>query len=122
MRLGTGCIHSKRLPGSKYAHCLQECSSKPHLGQRPVGGIPGNTVPHCEQRDTARVPGIFTGRGPKVLSLFGGGPLFFPPPPGGVFSPGFEYPGCFFWAPTETPQVWLGGVPPPHALTQVSFS
>jgi hypothetical protein len=42
-----------------------------------VGGIPCNTVPHCEQRDTAWVPGMFTGRGPKVLSLFGGAPLDF---------------------------------------------
>jgi hypothetical protein len=24
MRTATGCMHSKRLPGSKYAHCLQE--------------------------------------------------------------------------------------------------
>src|SRR5579864_4233218 len=29
---GTGCMHSKRRDGSKFAHCLQECSSKPHLG------------------------------------------------------------------------------------------
>jgi hypothetical protein len=56
-------------------HCLQECNSNPHLGHRPSGGIPGNTVPHCVQRETARVPGRFTGLGPKVLSFLGGGEL-----------------------------------------------
>jgi hypothetical protein len=66
MRFGTGCMHSKRLPVSKYAHCLQEWSSKPHLGQTPVGGIPDNTTPHCEHRDTSRVPGMFTGFGPML--------------------------------------------------------
>jgi hypothetical protein len=37
-----------------------------------VGGIPGKTVPHCVHRETACVPGKFTGLGPKVLSFFGG--------------------------------------------------
>ena len=73
IRTVTGCMHSKWLPGSKYMHCLQECNSKPHLGQRPSGGIPGSIVPHCVQRETARVPGRFTGLGPKVLSFLGCG-------------------------------------------------
>jgi hypothetical protein len=59
-------MHSKRLPGSKNMHCLQECNSKPHFGQSPVGGISCSTVPHCAQRETARVPGIFTGFGPML--------------------------------------------------------
>lgn len=54
-------------------HCLQECNSNPHLGHRPSGGIPGSTVPHCVQRETDRVPGRFTGLGPKVLSFLGYG-------------------------------------------------
>jgi hypothetical protein len=45
---------------------LQECNSNPHFGQRPVGGIPDSTVPHCEHRETACVPGIFTVFGPKL--------------------------------------------------------
>jgi len=68
----TGCMHSNRLPGSKYMHCLQECSSNPHFGHFPSPVIPCSTVPHCEQRDTARVPGRFTGFGPSAWSHFGG--------------------------------------------------
>ena len=66
-------MHSNRLPGSKYMHCLQECNSNPHFGHCPLPVAFCNTVPHCVHRDTARVPGRFTGRGPKVLSRFGGG-------------------------------------------------
>jgi hypothetical protein len=73
MRSFTGCMHSNRDPGSKYIHCLQECSSNPHFGHFPSAVIPCKTVPHCAHRDTARVPGILTTRGPKVLSRFGGG-------------------------------------------------
>ena len=65
-------MHSNRLPGSKYVHCLHECNSNPHFGHCPVAVIPCNTVPHCAHRETARVPGRFTGRGPNVLSRFGG--------------------------------------------------
>ena len=72
IRSFTGCIHSNRLPGSKYVHCLHECSSNPHLGHCPVVGIPCSTVPHCVQRETACVPGRLTGRGPNVLSFLGG--------------------------------------------------
>ena len=72
IRSFTGCMHSKRLPGSKYAHCLQECSSKPHFGHFSPLGIPCSTVPHCAQRDTARVPGKLTGRGPSAWSHRGG--------------------------------------------------
>jgi hypothetical protein len=44
-----------------------------------VGGIPCSTTPHCVQREIVRVPGKFTGFGPKVLSFFGGaGPDFSP--------------------------------------------
>ena len=74
MRSFIGCMHSNRLPGSKYVHCLHECSSNPHFGHCPLDGIPCKTVPHCVHRETARVPGKFTGLGPKVLSFFGGVP------------------------------------------------
>src|SRR5579864_9213126 len=66
MRSFTGCMHSNRLPGSKYVHCLQEWSSNPHFGHWPLVGIPCNTVPHCVHRETACVPGRLTGLGPKV--------------------------------------------------------
>ena len=62
-------------------HCLQECSSNPHFGHFPSLVIPCSTVPHCAHRDTARVPGILTGRGPNVLSRFGGGAPDFSPDP-----------------------------------------
>jgi hypothetical protein len=70
----TGCMHSKWLPGSKYVHCLHECNSNPHFGHWPCPELaaPCNTVPHCEQRETARVPGRFTGRGPSAWSQRGG--------------------------------------------------
>ena len=75
----TGCMHSNRLPGSKYVHCLQECNSNPHFGHRSPAGIPCSTVPHCVHRETACVPGRLTGFGPKVLSRFGGAaPVFSP--------------------------------------------
>src|SRR6266478_4433385 len=67
-----GCVHSKRLDGSKYVHCLQEWSSKPHLGHWPMGWLSAcKSVPHCEQRETLRVPGIWMARGPKVSFLTG---------------------------------------------------
>src|ERR1019366_4786713 len=81
IRSFTGCMHSNRLPGSKYVHCLHECSSNPHFGQCPLVGIPCNTVPHCVQRETACVPGKLTGRGPNVLSFLGGAPPDFSPDP-----------------------------------------
>ena len=59
-------MHSKRLPGSKYMHCLQECNSNPHFGQVPSAAVPSSTVPHWAQRETARVPGKFTGFGPRA--------------------------------------------------------
>jgi hypothetical protein len=82
IRSGMGCIHSNRLPGSKYVHCLHECNSNPHFGHFSPEGIPCKTVPHCVHRETARVPGRFTGLGPKVLSRFGGAapPDFSPDP------------------------------------------
>jgi hypothetical protein len=79
MRSFTGCMHSNLLPGSKYVHCLHECSSNPHFGHCPEVGIPCKIVPHCVHRETARVPGKLTGRGPNVLSLFGGAAPDFSP-------------------------------------------
>jgi hypothetical protein len=67
IRSGIGCMHSNRLDGSKYIHCLHECNSNPHFGQ--VSGVSprlGRIVPHCEQRDTVRLAGICSGRGPNV--------------------------------------------------------
>jgi hypothetical protein len=78
-RTATGCMHSNRLPGSKYVHCLHECNSNAHFGHFPSAVIPCNTVPHCEHRETSRVPAIFTGRGPNVVSRFEGGACFSAP-------------------------------------------
>jgi hypothetical protein len=53
-------------------HCLQEWSSKAHLGHfSGISAIAGNTVPHCEQRETVRLPAICKGRGPNVSFLTG---------------------------------------------------
>jgi hypothetical protein len=79
IRSFTGCMHSNRLPGSKYVHCLHECNSNPHFGHCPVVVIPCSTVPHCVHREIARVPGRLTGLGPNVLSRFGGGDPDFSP-------------------------------------------
>jgi hypothetical protein len=75
-------MHSNRLPGSKYVHCLHECNSNPHFGHCPSPDTPSSTVPHCVHRETARVPGKLTGLGPNVLSRFGGAapPGFSPDP------------------------------------------
>ena len=67
-----GWLHSKRLEGSKCSHCLQECNSNPHFAHWPTGSVNAcSSVPHWAQRETVRVPGIFSGRGPKVRSLCG---------------------------------------------------
>src|SRR5512142_1368876 len=74
MRSFTGCMHSNRLPGSKSVHCLQECNSNPHFGH--LSALPSRTVQHCTHLETARVPGMFTGRGTNVRPLRdAGGPL-----------------------------------------------
>lgn len=103
----TGCMHSNRLPGSKYMHCLHECNSNPHFGHFPSTPNPCRTVPHCAQRETSRVPGKFTGRGPSAWSHFGG-PLL---RSGGVFRGASffdscslsRYPGCRYF-PTDSSQ------------------
>lgn len=65
-RTVTGCMHSKRDPGSKYMHSLHECSANPHFGHFSSAVIPVSTIPHCAHRETARVPGRFTGFGPSA--------------------------------------------------------
>jgi hypothetical protein len=72
IRSVTGCMHSNRLPGSKYVHCLHECNSNPHFGHFPSTPMPWSTVPHCAHRDTTRVPGKLTGFGPNAWSHRGG--------------------------------------------------
>ena len=72
IRAGIGCVHSNRLEVSKYVHCRQECNSKPHFGHFPMGSdIEPSSAPHCAQRETVRVPGICSARGPKVSFLTG---------------------------------------------------
>src|SRR5207247_9084585 len=44
MRSGTGWAHSNRLPGSKWAHCRQECSGAPHLGHWLVDSNSGERM------------------------------------------------------------------------------
>ncbi len=71
-------MHSNRLDGSKYVHCLHECNSNPHFGHAPSGSAKFcSTVPHCEQRDTLRVPGIWIARGPNVSFFAGRAPSDF---------------------------------------------
>jgi len=41
IRTGTGFRHWNRVEGSKCAHCLQQCSGTPHLGQLALKSIPG---------------------------------------------------------------------------------
>jgi hypothetical protein len=38
--VGMGFRHWKRVEGSKCAHCLQQCSGTPHLGQLPLKSAP----------------------------------------------------------------------------------
>src|SRR5439155_12842079 len=55
MRSGIGWVHSKRWPGSKWAHCRQEWSSDPHFGHWPNGSVSGGSrVPQSTQRETVR--------------------------------------------------------------------
>ena len=55
MRAGTGCMHSKRLPGSKDVHCAQACNSVPQRRQRLSSPTSAETmVPHCAHRTTSR--------------------------------------------------------------------
>src|SRR5437870_3977602 len=56
MRSGTGWVHSKCWPGSKWAHCRQEWSSDLHLGHWPSESVRGgSSVPQSVQRETVRV-------------------------------------------------------------------
>src|SRR6266852_882872 len=106
MRSGMGWVHSKRLEVSKYVHCLQEWSSKPHLGHWPTGSLrDSKSVPHWEQRDTVRVPGIWIARGPKVsfltgLPSFSDASLFWP------CWPLSWYPRCRYFRSDKVPSVW----------------
>jgi hypothetical protein len=40
IRTGMGFRHWKRVEGSKWAHCLQQCSAAPHFGQLPLKAVP----------------------------------------------------------------------------------
>ena len=40
MRTGMGFKHWKRVEGSKWAHCLQQCKAAPHFGQLPLKSVP----------------------------------------------------------------------------------
>jgi hypothetical protein len=37
-------MHWNRVEGSKWEHCLQQCSGVPHLGQGPENMVPGGSV------------------------------------------------------------------------------
>src|SRR5438128_1531638 len=58
--VSVGSMHSKRLPGSKEAHCAQACRSAPHLPHRlsKPTSVSAITDPQCVQRTTSRNPGI----------------------------------------------------------------
>jgi hypothetical protein len=75
MRAVMGCVHSNRLEVSKFAHCLQQCNSKPHCGHFPAYWmVAGRTTPQFEHLAKERFPGIFGVRGPS-RSLGGVGRL-----------------------------------------------
>src|SRR5260221_10924662 len=79
-------MHSKRHEGAKCSHCLQGWTSNPDFGHCQAGSERFcSSEPYSAILETARVPGMFIGRGPKVFSLFGCAAgfsnSFFGPPP-----------------------------------------
>jgi hypothetical protein len=44
IRSGTGFVHWNRVDGSKWEHCLQQCSGAEHLGHGPLNCVPGGSV------------------------------------------------------------------------------
>jgi hypothetical protein len=40
IRAGIGFRHWNRVDGSKWAHCLQQCSETPHFGHKPLKSVP----------------------------------------------------------------------------------
>jgi hypothetical protein len=66
MRAVMGCVHSNRLAVSKFAHCLQQCNSKPHCGHfPPYWMVAGRITPQLEHLAKARFLGMFGVRGPR---------------------------------------------------------
>lgn len=58
---------------SKWAHCLQLCSSRLHRGHCAEKLIPvGKIIAQEAQRTTSRLPGITGVRGPKVSTFLAG--------------------------------------------------
>jgi hypothetical protein len=56
IRAGIGFTHWKRVEGSKWEHCLQQCNSVLHFGQLPLKSVPcGSTVEQLKQRDAVTV-------------------------------------------------------------------
>src|SRR5438477_6672055 len=74
MRTGIGLRHWKRVEGSKWEHCLQQCSSALHFGQVPERSVPGGSVvAQLKQREAATCCTRRGSRGP-VTSKGGRGP------------------------------------------------
>src|SRR5262249_13851249 len=82
MRTGIGFTHWKRVEGSKWAHCLQQCKSAPHFGHLLFQSkSEGNVVEQLKQRAATTLCTNRGRRGP-VTSMGGRGPDGFGRSPG----------------------------------------
>jgi hypothetical protein len=82
-------MHWKRVEGSKWEHCLQQCSWAPHFGHAPVKSVPGGSVVEQLKQREAVTACTRRGRRGPVMSSDGRGPCGFglkplPLPPGGL--------------------------------------
>jgi hypothetical protein len=74
IRAGIGFRHWNRVEGSKCAHCLQQCSGDPHLGQFPFQSrSEGSVVEQLKHRAATTFCKSLGKRGP-VTSIGGRGP------------------------------------------------
>jgi len=94
-----GFKHWKRVEGSKFAHCLQQCNAAPHLGHLPFQSTPGgNAVEQLKQRAATTFCKSRGRRGP-VTSIGGRGPFGFGRSPSGRSldsRPLSIYPRCLY--------------------------
>ena len=74
IRTGIGFVHWNRVDGSKWEHCLQQCSGVPHFGQGPLKAVPGGGVVDQLSRREAVTACTSLGRRGPVISNGGRGP------------------------------------------------
>src|ERR1039457_3280141 len=75
MRTGMGLRHWKRMDGSKWEHCLQQCNSALHLGQLPRKSTSGGRVVAQLKHRAAATCWTRRGRRGPVTSRGGRGPV-----------------------------------------------